>query len=224
MEEPKVEIKFNYDLGLFGDTLNRVVLREYPHRLKDFINSFSGNQVTCKRWLIEQLLLVLKDRPNISTRKITVLGSWYGNVLVPLIVDNIKGVEDIQLIDMDEDALDIGRKFLGRSYNDVNINYIKEDINFINYSQRYTNICINTSCEHMFPMSSISFSNDKQVLYILQSNNMKDEREHVNCVEDYYELMKQSDITKPYYYSRLKLKGRNNKEYKRFMVIGKRND
>ena len=205
MEEPKVEIKFNYDLGLFGDTLNRVVLREYPHRLKDFINSFSGNQVTCKKWLIEQLLIVLKDRPLTSTIKITVLGSWYGNVLVPLIVDNIKGVEDIQLIDMDEDALDIGRKFLGRNYKGVNI-------------------CINTSCEHMFPMSSISFSNDEHVLYILQSNNMKDEREHVNCVEDYYELIKQSAITKPYYYSRLKLKGKNNREYKRFMVIGKRND
>ena len=224
MKEPKVEIKFNYDLGLFGDTLNRVVLREYPHRLKDFINSFSGNQVTCKKWLIEQLLLILKDRPNISTKKITVLGSWYGNVLVPLIVDNIKGVEDIQLIDMDEDALDIGRKFLGRNYNGVNINYIKEDINFTDYSERYTNICINTSCEHMFPMSSISFINDDHVLYILQSNNMKDEREHVNCVEDYHELIKQSAITKPYYYSRLKLNGRNNKEYKRFMVIGKRND
>ena len=145
MKEPKVEIKFNYDLGLFGDTLNRVVLREYPHRLKDFINSFSGNQVTCKKWLIEQLLIVLKDRPLTSTKKITVLGSWYGNVLVPLIVDNIKGVEDIQLIDMDEDALDIGRKFLGRSYNGVNINFIKEDINFTDYSQRYTNICINMS-------------------------------------------------------------------------------
>jgi len=224
MEEPQVEIKFKYDLGLFGDILNRVVFREYPHKLKDFINSFSGNQVTCKKWLIEQLLIVLKDRPLTSTKKITVLGSWYGNILVPLIEDKIKGVEDKKLIDMDEEALDIGRKFLGRSYNGVNINYIKEDINFTDYSQRYTNICINTSCEHMFPMSSISFSNDEHVLYILQSNNMKDEREHVNCVEDYHELIKQSAITKPYYYSRLKLKGRNNKEYKRFMVIGKRND
>ena len=221
---PKVEIKFNYDLGLFGDILNRVVLREYPHRLKDFINSFSGNQVTCKKWLIEQLLIVLNQRPDLSTKKITILGSWYGNVLVPLLVDNIKGIEDIQLIDMDEDALDIGRKFLNRKYNNVNINYLKEDINFTDFSERYTNICINTSCEHMLPMSSISFKNDEHVLYILQSNNMKYEREHVNCVKDYYELIEQSTITKPYYYSRLKLKGRNNKEYKRFMVIGKRND
>ena len=82
MKTPKVEIKFNYDLGLFGDTLNRIVLREYPHKLKDFINSFSGNQVTCKKWLIEQLLIVLKNRPLTSTKKITVLGSWYGNILV----------------------------------------------------------------------------------------------------------------------------------------------
>ena len=221
---PKVEIKFNYDLGLFGDTLNRIVLREYPHRLKDFINSFSGNQVTCKKWLVEQLLFVLKDRPELPIKKITILGSWYGNVLVPLLVDNIKGIKDIHLIDMDEDALDIGRKFLGREYKGVNLNYLKEDINFTDYSERYTNICINTSCEHMLPMSSISFNNDKQVLYILQSNNMKSEREHVNCVEDYHELIKQSSITKPYYYSRLKLNGKDNREYKRFMVIGKRDD
>ena len=220
MKMPKVEIKFNYDLGLFGDTLNRIVLRKYPHRLKDFINSFSGNQVTCKKWLVEQLLLVLKDRPELPIKKITILGSWYGNVLVPLLVDNIKGIEDIHLIDMDEDALDIGRKFLGREYKGVNLNYLKEDINFTDYSERYTNICINTSCEHMLPMSSISFNNDKQVLYILQSNNMKGEREHVNCVEDYHELIKQSSITKPYYYSRLKLNGKDNREYKRFMVIG----
>ena len=36
------EIKFDYDLGLFGDTLKRVVLRQYPHRVKDFVNSLVG--------------------------------------------------------------------------------------------------------------------------------------------------------------------------------------
>ena len=113
--------KGHYDLGLFGDTLNRIVLREYPHRLKDFINSFSGNQVACKKWLVEQLLLVLKERPDLPIKKITILGSWYGNVIVPLLIDNVKGIEDIHLIDMDEDALDIGRKFLGRKYKNVNI-------------------------------------------------------------------------------------------------------
>ena len=224
MEEPKVEIKFNYDLGLFGDTLNRVVLREYPHRLKDFINSFSGNQVTCKKWLIEQLLLVLKDRPNISTRKITVLGSWYGNVLVPLIVDNIKGVEDIQLIDMDEDALDIGRKFLGRKYNNVDINYIEDDVNFSEFENHYTNIVINTSCEHMIPMNSFNFKNDKDVLYVLQSNDMFGVREHVNCVKDTDEFIKQSGLSKTYYHGKKRLIGQDQEKYWRFMIIGRRDD
>jgi len=218
------EIKFDYDLGLFGDTLKRVVLRQYPHRVKDFVNSFSHNQVHCKKWLVSELKKIITKKQELKVDKITILGSWYGNIIVPLLVDNINGIKDIQLIDMDEDALDIGRKFLTRKYKNTNIHYFKEDVNFTDFSEWHTNICINTSCEHMVPMSSVSFKDDKHVLYILQSNNMKDEREHVNCVEDYYELIKQSAITKPYYYSRLKLKGRNNKEYKRFMVIGKRND
>ena len=123
------EIKFNYDLGLFGDTLKRIVLKQYPHRLNDFIDSFSHNQVVCKKWLVSELIKVLNKKPDAKKNKIAILGSWYGNISVPLLVDNIEGIEDIQLIDMDEDALDIGRKFLTRKYNNVNIHYIKEDIN-----------------------------------------------------------------------------------------------
>jgi len=78
------EIKFNYDLGVFGDTLKRIVLKEYPHSLTDFIDSFSNNQVTCKKWLVLELIKILKNKPDFSTKKINILGSWYGNVLVPL--------------------------------------------------------------------------------------------------------------------------------------------
>tara|TARA_B100001250_G_scaffold414618_1_gene454711 strand:- start:10748 stop:11416 length:669 start_codon:yes stop_codon:yes gene_type:complete len=218
----KEEIKFNYDLGLFGDTLNRIILREYPHRLQDFINSFSGNQVLCKKWLVTELKKLLIKRQYLSKSKITILGSWYGNIIVPLLVDNIEGIKDIQLIDMDEDALDIGRKFLTRKYNGVNIHYFKEDINFTDFSDWYTNIVINTSCEHMIPMSSISFKDDQFVLYMLQSNNMKGQREHINCVNNTIQLEKQSDINKNFYSGEKKLVGQNKELYKRFMVIGKR--
>ena len=99
------EIKFNYDLGLFGDTLKRIVLKEYPHRLKDFVDSFSHNQVMCKKWLVSELIEVLNQKSEAQRSKITILGSWYGNIIVPLLVDNIEGIEDIQLIDMDESTL-----------------------------------------------------------------------------------------------------------------------
>ena len=143
---------------------------------------------------------------------------------MPLLVDNIKGLENINLIDMDEDALDIGRKFLGRKYNGVTINYLKEDINFTDFSTKYTNICINTSCEHMLPMDSISFQNDDNVLYVLQSNDMKNIREHVNCVDSNEEFIKQASLSRTYYHGKKRLEAQNKKKYWRFMIIGRRED
>ena len=34
------EIKYSYDIGKFADILNRVIFRDYPHRAKDFVESF----------------------------------------------------------------------------------------------------------------------------------------------------------------------------------------
>ena len=217
------EIKFNYDLGLFGDTLKRIVLKEYPHRLKDFVDSFSHNQVMCKKWLVSELIKVLNQKSEAQKSKITILGSWYGNIIVPLLVDNIEGIEDIQLLDMDEDALAIGRKFLTRKYNGVKIHYLNEDINFTDFSKHYTNIVINTSCEHMFPMSSVSFENDSDVLYIFQSNDMVGQREHINCVKSNEEFIEQSGLETIYYHGKKRLIGQDTLKYWRFMIIGKRN-
>lgn len=218
------EIKFNYDLGLFGDIIHRVIIKKYPHRINDFIESFLSNQINCKIWLIEELVKVLeKKKKDITPKRITILGSWYGNIIVPLLIENIDTVEEIDLIDMDEDALHLGRKFL-MYYNtkNVKINYRNEDINFIEYSDFYTNVVINTSCEHMFPMDCITFKNDKDVIYVLQSNNMIGIREHVNCVFSAYELATQANINKTYYRGKKSLVGSKQIEYERYMVIGKR--
>ncbi len=217
------EIKNNYDLGLFGDTLKRIVLKEYPHRLTDFIDSFSSNQLICKKWLVSELLHLINSK-QINCKKVTILGSWYGNLIVPLLADNIEGIETIELIDMDEDALAIGRKFLGRKYNNVDINYIEDDINFSEFENHYTNIVINTSCEHMIPMNSFNFKNDKDVLYVLQSNDMFGVREHVNCVKDTDEFIKQSGLSKTYYHGKKRLIGQDKEKYWRFMIIGRRDD
>jgi len=218
------EIKNNYDLGLFGDTLKRIVLKEYPHRLTDFIDSFSSNQLICKKWLVEELLNILKDKPQIKCKHITLLGSWYGVVIVPLLIENIKGIESIELIDMDSDALKIGRKFLGKEYKGVSLNYSEVDINFTDFSDKYSNIVINTSCEHMIPMDSVIFSNDNDILYILQSNDMFNVREHVNCVKDNEEFIKQSGLKRTYYHGKKRLVGQDKEKYWRFMIIGRRDD
>jgi len=217
------EIKFNYDLGLFGDTLNRVILREYPHRTKDFINSFLSNQINCKIWLIDELVNILeRKKDHFIVKRVTVLGSWYGNIIVPLLIDNIPTLQEIDLIDMDEDALAISRKFLG--HYDFKINYMHKDINFEEFEDHYTNVVINTSCEHMVPMDSITFHHDDQVIYALQSNDMFNIREHVNCVKNETELATQANLSTTYYMSHKKLMGEKGMPYNRFMVIGKRND
>ena len=139
---------------------------------------------------------------------------------MPLLIDNIPALQEIDLIDMDEDALAISRKFL-RHYN-FKINYMHKDINFEEFEDHYTNVVINTSCEHMVPMSSIIFKNDDYVIYALQSNNMSNVREHVNCVNNKNELAVQANVNRIYYRGEKKLIGKNSQEYTRFMVIGKR--
>jgi hypothetical protein len=226
MEMLVEEIKFNYDIGAFGDTLNRVILRDYPHRVKDFTNSFISNQIRCKVWLVKELKKIL-DAKDIKPKRVTVLGAWYGYVIAQLLVDYIDGIEQIDLIDMDEDALLIGRKFIQFSNmsKNVKINYINEDINFFEFDSFYTQVVINTSCEHMYPMNCITFQNDNDVIYCLQSNDMEEIREHVNCVKSVEELAKQSAIDKIYYRGTHDLKASVDSKrdtFKRFMIIGKR--
>ena len=218
------EIKFNYNLGNFGDTMNRVILRDYPHKTKDFVESFLSNQIRCKTWLVQNLASKLAEKKDhFNPTRITILGSWYGNVIVPLIIEYMPYITEIDLVDMDEDTLLIARKFMMFTGQDkVKINYMCEDINFMEFDDFRTDIVINTSCEHMFPMSSVSFKNDNDVVYALQSNDMVDVREHVNCVQSESELAEQANLSILYYSGSKNLKGSESTYYNRFMVIGKR--
>ena len=76
----------------------------------------------------------------------------------------------------------------------------------------------------MIPMNSFNFKNDKDVLYVLQSNDMFGVREHVNCVKDTDEFIKQSGLSKTYYHGKKRLIGQDKEKYWRFMIIGRRDD
>ena len=106
----------------------------------------------------------------------------------------------------------------------ADVSFFEDDINFSEFENHYTNIVINTSCEHMIPMNSFNFKNDKDVLYVLQSNDMFGVREHVNCVKDTDEFIKQSGLSKTYYHGKKRLIGQDKEKYWRFMIIGRRDD
>jgi hypothetical protein len=79
---------------------------------------------------------------------------------------------------------------------------------------------INTSCEHMFPMTRFKklnrgFFND--VVYVLQSTNEDKYEDHINCVSGPEELAEQAEFVDVMYSGTKTL----DNGMERFMVIGR---
>ena len=70
---------------------------------------------------------------------------------------------------------------------------------------------------------AIQFKNDEHVIYALQSNDLHEIREHVNCVNSADELAAQANLSKTYFRGDKNLKRAGGSEtFNRYMVIGKR--
>ena len=177
----------------------------YPHRVKDFAKSFSENQVLAKSWLVEQLSM--SSAASIKNKNITILGSWYGTVLVPLLKYYLTDIKNIHLIDYDDETLKIA-KWL---HEDITTE--TKDVSF-DLKEIEADIIINTSCEHMWHMKDINMKG----LCAFQSNDFTQEDAHVNCVYDLNEFKEQTGITNIYYEGEKPFD--NYHDCKRFMLIG----
>ena len=178
----------------------------YPHRVKDFAKSFSENQVMAKSWLVEHL--AMSPAASIKNKRITILGSWYGTVLVPLLRYYLKDISSITLIDYDKEAMKIAKWM----HEDI-ITEVK-DISF-DIKKVEADIIINTSCEHMWQMKDIEMNG----LCAFQSNDFTQEDAHVNCVFSLEEFREQTGITDIHYEGERPFDDYN--DCKRFMLIGR---
>ena len=178
----------------------------YPHRVKDFAKSFSENQVMAKSWLVEHL--AMSSAASIKNKRITILGSWYGTVLVPLLRYYLKDISSITLIDYDKEAMKIAKWM----HEDI-ITEVK-DISF-DVKKVEADIIINTSCEHMWQMKDIEMNG----LCAFQSNDFTQEDAHVNCVFSLAEFKEQTGITDIHYEGERPFDDYN--DCKRFMLIGR---
>jgi len=178
------------------------VIKEHPEQKSTLLDSFSPNQMTAKKALIDAV-----DKLNILDYDSTVViwGSWYGSVLIPLLT---KKVKKIISIDLDNEPLQIAKNRLFKNYE--NISYIADDV-FKTYRDAYldTKLIINTSCEHMLPMKEWKwfgagamskdtntevFRNPKlpdDCYFAFQSNNMFGIEGHINCVNSIDEFKNQ---------------------------------
>src|SRR6056300_834337 len=164
----------NIDLQLFKN-----IMAEARNN-SDLLDSYSPNQFLSKERLIEHIntLSILN-----SDSLVSILDSWYGSIFVPA----FRNVKELVLIDIDDNPIRIAKNRLFNHYK--NIDYITADVFDLNRHLgrvENANLIVNTSCEHMKPMSELNLNTNAYFAY--QSNNMKGIDGHINCVESLTEF------------------------------------
>ena len=175
-------------------------IKKYPNNAVDIAQSYDEKQIKCKQWVYDELLNIPIPQP----KRIYVAGSWYGNIISPLITNLYPGVE-LRLHDIDEQVIKISKSIFFKD----NLNIKPELVDCSQYLYKY--FVINTSCEHMEPLK---IRNGSYV--VLQSNNYREVSDHINCVDSAEELAHQYNVSEIYYQGELKFE-----KYTRFMAIGR---
>ena len=207
MHHPTIEETyrlFHKGMGYIADN--------HIYKFKDYSECIFDTQIQSKWWLVESL--VKPENRDCNIRHISVLASWYGIVLIPMLVNRLGSDIKIDLYDVDEYTADIARYIYQDDYHQVTMHH--KDVVFDDLNLK-GNVIINCSCEHMMDMSHIT-EQYPDALYCLQSNNNKNVKWlHINCVEDTGALAKQAGLKKVLY-------GESKEFYsaKTIMVIGRR--
>jgi len=168
------------------------LIRKYPGRVLDYLNSCNETQWLSKRWLAEELNLYLyKHGKRDGSYIIALLGGWYG-LLAHILIEEL-GVEIklIESFDMDYMTKKVGKILHGvgsdKGFQPLDKDIIKfriKDVAEINFDDSY-DIIINTSTEHMEQeiVNHTIDTAESGTIFIFQSNNFFGLQEHINCSE-----------------------------------------
>ena len=206
----------------WGDGLDKIN-HEMPWKNEDFRKSLNPNSMEAAIWLVEELL---KHIDNEKKLNITVLNSWLGFPLVPLLCENLN-VEKINLIDVDNDALELSKVF-NRHYREegVDLNHINWDVPFAfhDINAMESDVVISMCAETMYPLKELTTANS-DCIFAIQNSNLIKEMYGINCVSSPSEHLENTGIKKVLYEGNIKQKywtfdGLN--EFDRYMAIGKK--
>ena len=161
------------------------ILKDYPHRLVDVLNSLGERQQLSKEWLVEKLNLYkhpFRNRLKNDDVSIIILCSWYGMLAYKLIEKfKLKKISRIHCVDYDPKI----KRIANRLYRKIDNENLKNGVlTLIKHWERNikdmpekelknSEILINTSCEHL-DQQTIYDTIDKTergTLIVLQSNN-----------------------------------------------------
>lgn len=195
-------------------------------------DAFSKGQVRSKIWLIKEL-------SNVSTRynNVMVLAGWYGQL--KLFYDRLLTYHKMRIVDLDRTACEASDYIFNLSnLENYKVKSVCADINNLtcyktgyewdvtnfkegtSYKEKFLpDLIINTSAEHMTEewFNQIRFKEfESNPIVAIQSNNMFNLPEHVNCVHSVNHMKKKFPMKEILFEGELQLKG-----YKRVMLIGR---
>ena len=206
-------IKYTPDLANDWKQTTANVSKDYSHLFRRMLDSSTSSQLQCKLWMITELKPFVK-----SNMSYALLAGWYANYSVELLISEL-GAGFVHNYEFDEDAKNISYIF-NKRYKDTEVYKCDvKDVMWDKLDEEQTyDVIINTSCEHMYPMSRFYELNNFNSfpLYVLQSTDDEQWDDHINCVSSPKKLAEQAQISDIRYSGTIKLDNGMN----RFMVIG----
>ena len=195
-------------------------------------DAFSRSQIRSKIWLVEQLTLINSNYANVA-----VMASWFGQIKT--IYDKRLTYSKMRLIELDRVACETSDYVFNLSnLENHKVKAVCADINALtlhkngyewpvenfkestSYTEKFLpDLVINTSAEHMTEewFHQLRFKQlEGDPIVAIQSNNLFDLDEHVNCVHSVDHMMKKFPMREVLFAGELQLKG-----YKRVMLIGR---
>lgn len=172
-------------------------LHNCPGLIDRWIESVSPNQVECKQWLVESLDNVQIPRDKNGKFKVEIIGGWFGYPLIEMLYEKFGDeIDRLVMYDSDPFACRVAMAYstiFNHQVEVYNKDYFK-DVGELH--DRRAHLVINTSCEHMFDMVDAKdfYISPERTLLVLQSNNKRNEEDHINCVDSCDELAKKAGI------------------------------
>lgn len=203
----------------------------------DIYDAFSRSQIRSKIWLVEELENIRQTLPNPVYKHVLVLAGWHGQI--KSIYDKKLTYRKMRILELDKAACESSDYIFNLSeLENHKVKSINADINNLtlykngyewsvenfrentSYNEKFLpDLIINTSAEHMTEewYNQIRFKQmDSDPIVAIQSNNLFDIPEHINCVHSVDHMKKKFPMREILFEGELQLKG-----YKRVMLIGR---
>ena len=215
------------------EPLLEILARYYRIYQTDISDAFSRGQVNSKIWMTQELAKISKQ-----FQCVHVYAGWMGQTRLYFDAQNIR-YDKMRIFDKDRRCCEISDYIFNLDLiDDYRVKAVEQDIiEMVNwcpgvyydvenyksnkvYNEKTTpDLIVNTSAEHMSREWYQKFLDrplDSDPLFVIQSNNLFEVAEHVNCVHSAAHLSKLFPMSRILFQGEKELFG-----YKRFMMIGR---